>query len=226
MAHYEHGFQPQQDDPGYNDMTKLGIGIYRSEDGGETWKFMNRNFSRPFYYNHVAISPHDDKLTYHYNQNFQFSTDGGRTLQGLPQHRRRPLLARHLARPAQQEPLLHRQRRRRDADARRRPELGRVQEHQRHPVLHASRVDMRDPYYVYGGLQDAGTSGGPSMTRARGIYLNEWFNVQGGDGYHAQVDPTDWRTVYTGRTRAASARKSAVPTSRLRSASTSARGRT
>lgn len=32
-------------------------------------------------------------------------------------------------------------------------------------------VDMRDPYYVCGGLQDAGTSCGPSLTRSRGIYL-------------------------------------------------------
>ena len=73
MAHYEHGFQPRQNEPEYKDMTKLGSGLYRSEDGGESWQYMNRSFSRPFYYNHVAINPLDDKLTYHYNQNFQYS---------------------------------------------------------------------------------------------------------------------------------------------------------
>src|SRR5262249_16062373 len=83
MAHYEHGFQPGQNDAAYKDMTKLGSGIYRSEDGGETWTFMNRYFSRPFYYNDVAISPHDDKLTSPYNQTLQYSTNGGRTLQSF-----------------------------------------------------------------------------------------------------------------------------------------------
>ena len=56
---------------------------------------------------------------------------------------------------------------------------------------------MRDPYCVCGGLQDAGISCGPSMTRATAIYTSDWFNLSGGDGYHAAVDPTDWRTVYT-----------------------------
>lgn len=28
-------------------MTKLGTGIHRSEDGGETWRFMNRYNNRP-----------------------------------------------------------------------------------------------------------------------------------------------------------------------------------
>lgn len=60
-------------------------------------------------------------------------------------------------------------------------------------------VDTRDPYYVCGGLQDAGSSCGPSMTRAAGIYLADWYNLQGGDGTHIQIQPNDWRTVYTNR---------------------------
>jgi photosystem II stability/assembly factor-like uncharacterized protein len=196
MTHYEHGFQPRQNDPAYNDMTKLGSGIYRSEDGGETWKYMNRNFSRPFYYNHVAISPHDDKLTYHPNQNFQMSSDGGRTLRGnsggghcfhaiwLDPHNKNRFYTGSDGGLA----LTH------DGG----------QTYVTFKNINATQyygvaVDMREPYYVYGGLQDAGTSGGPSMTRSRGIYLNEFLNVQGGDGYHAQVDPSDWRTVYTGQ---------------------------
>ena len=118
-------------------MTKIGAGIYRSEDGGETWTFMNRYNRRPFYYNHVAISPFNDKETFHYNISFDRSTDGGKTfIADRPRRRRRwrrrwrrtrrrtapagqrhALLARHLARPAQQEALLDRQRRRPRADA-------------------------------------------------------------------------------------------------------------
>jgi len=56
---------------------------------------------------------------------------------------------------------------------------------------------MREPYYICGGLQDAGSSCGPSATRAQGIYLSDWFNISGGDGYHTQQDPTNYRNIYS-----------------------------
>ncbi|MCX6568161.1 MAG: hypothetical protein NT147_03805, partial [Candidatus Aminicenantes bacterium] len=51
-------------------------------------------------------------------------------------------------------------------------------------------------YYVYGGLQDNGTWGGPSMSREGQILTDFWYNIGGGDGFHTQNDPQDWRTVY------------------------------
>ncbi len=63
--------------------------------------------------------------------------------------------------------------------------------------FYAASADMRDPYYVYGGLQDNGTWGGPSMSREGEILTDFWYNVGGGDGFHTQNDPTDWRTVYS-----------------------------
>jgi photosystem II stability/assembly factor-like uncharacterized protein len=224
MAHYEHSFHPRQNEPDYKDMTKLGSGLYRSEDAGESWQYMNRYYSRPFYYNHVAISPLDDKLTYHYNQNFTISTDGGRTLQSprgggiggggggggiggggggggvggggglggghcwhaiwLDPHNK----SRFYTGSDGGVTLTH------DGG----------QNWVTFKNINATQyymvgVDLRDPYYVCGGLQDAGTSCGPSLARSRGIYLNEWYSVQGGDGYHVQPDPLDWRTVYSGQ---------------------------
>jgi photosystem II stability/assembly factor-like uncharacterized protein len=199
MTHYEHGFQPRRNDPEYNDMTKLGSGIYRSEDGGETWQYVNRYFSRPFYYNHVAINPLDDKLTYHYNQNFQYSSDGGRTLQPF----RGSGSGGHCWHAIWLDP--HNKNRfytGSDGGVTLTHDGG--QSWVTFKNINATQyymlgVDMRDPYYVCGGLQDAGTSCGPSLTRSRGIYLAEWYNVQGGDGYHIQPDPDDWRIVYTGQ---------------------------
>ena len=64
--------------------------------------------------------------------------------------------------------------------------------------FYAIGVDMRKPYYVYGGLQDNGSWGGPSQTRSlqAGITNADWYRVGGGDGFYTQIDPTDYNIVY------------------------------
>ena len=53
-------------------------------------------------------------------------------------------------------------------------------------------VDMREPYYVYGGAQDNGVWGGPSRVRNNGgITREHWFELNAGDGFHVAADPTD-----------------------------------
>src|SRR5436189_5373737 len=57
---------------------------------------------------------------------------------------------------------------------------------------------MRRPYYVYGGLQDNGSWGGPSQTRSNvGITNSDWFRTGGGDGFYAQADPSDPMIIYS-----------------------------
>jgi hypothetical protein len=59
-------------------------------------------------------------------------------------------------------------------------------------------ADMRRPYYVYVGLQDNGSWGGPSSVRGRGGIMNsDWFGIGGGDGFQTAVDPNDYNIVYT-----------------------------
>ena len=59
-------------------------------------------------------------------------------------------------------------------------------------------VDMRDPYYIGGGLQDNGLWVTPSNSREyRGILNMHSTWVAEGDGFHTQIDPEDWRTIYT-----------------------------
>ena len=196
MAYYEHGFQPSRNDPDYNDMTKLGSGIYRSEDGGNSWMFMNRYQNRPFYYSHIWINPFDDKLVYLLTGSFQYSEDEGRTLQRF---RGRGIHSDYHALWL-------------DPTNKNRFYVGTdggaylTHDHGNNYIIfdnfvisqfYMLGVDMRDPYYVYGGLQDNGTWGGPSATRNSAIYTDDWFTISGGDGYHAQVDFTDWRTVYS-----------------------------
>lgn len=196
MAYYEHGFQPTQRDPEFDDLTILGSGMYRSEDGGNSWKLVNRYQNRPFYYSHVWISPHDDQLIYRLTGGFQYSEDGGYNWQrfsggGIHSDYHALWL----------DPL------KRD-----RFYVGNdggcylTHDHGNSFIMfdnfvisqfYMIGVDMRDPYYVYGGLQDNGTWGGPSATRDRAIYTDLWYTISGGDGYHVQIDPTNWRIAYS-----------------------------
>src|SRR6185369_9836358 len=49
------------------------------------------------------------------------------------------------------------------------------------------------------GLQDNGSWGGPSQTRSvqGGITNADWYRVGGGDGFYAQIDPTDYNVIYS-----------------------------
>ena len=196
MAYYEHGFQPDRNDPDYGDMIKLGSGMYRSEDGGESWTFVNRYQNRPFYYSHVWISPHDDKLIYRLTGSFQYSEDGGYNWQRFRGE------GIHSDYHALWLDPLNRNRFYVGTDG----GAYLTHDHGNSFIMfdnfvisqfYMIGVDMRDPYYVYGGLQDNGTWGGPSATRDRAIYTDLWYTISGGDGYHVQVDPTDWRIVYS-----------------------------
>jgi hypothetical protein len=62
---------------------------------------------------------------------------------------------------------------------------------------------MSKPYRVSGGLQDNGSWIGPSLSLFKwgqwmpaGSTNNDWYNVNGSDGYYTVIDPTDPNIVY------------------------------
>jgi photosystem II stability/assembly factor-like uncharacterized protein len=179
--------------PEYADMTKLGTGVYRSEDGGATWQYMNRMNSRPFYYSHIFINPLEDKWVYFLTSVFNFSNDGGKTftqISGL-----HPDFHAMWLDPTDKNRFYVGQ----DGGASITYDHGKTwlfYDNLCVAQFYAVSTDMRDPYYVYGGLQDNGTWGGPSMSREDSILTDFWYNIGGGDGFHTQNDPTDWRTAY------------------------------
>jgi len=198
----EHGFQPQatirqgteqKPNPEYEDMTKLGTGMYRSEDGGATWTFQSRQNSRPFYYSHIYINPLEDKWIYWLATSMSFSADGGKTwsqVGGL-----HPDFHTMWIDPTNKNRFYVGQ----DGGASLTHDHGNTwifYDNLTVAQFYAASFDMRDPYYVYGGLQDNGTWGGPSMHREGQLLTDFWYNIGGGDGFHTQNDPQDWRTVY------------------------------
>ena len=57
--------------------------------------------------------------------------------------------------------------------------------------------DMQSPYHVCAGLQDNNTWCGPSAVRTNsGIHNDDWYVINGGDGFQPLMDPTDARIVY------------------------------
>jgi photosystem II stability/assembly factor-like uncharacterized protein len=183
----------QQPNPDYADMTKLGSGIYRSEDAGESWVFMNRMNVRPFYYSHIYLNPVDDRIVYVAATSLQYSEDKGKTFNSIGGLH--PDFHAMWFDPTNKNRFYAGQ----DGGAALTYDHGKTFVFFDNVCLaqfYAVSTDMRDPYFVYGGLQDNGTWGGPSMSREGSILTDFWFNIGGGDGFHTQNDPTDWRIVY------------------------------
>ena len=202
MAIVEHGFQPQRrneddsENPDYDDMSKLGTGIYRSDDGGESWEYVSRYNNRPFYYSHIWMNPINDAIVYVVAGSAQISVDGGRTFERQMQGISGDFHALWLN-PASPDIFYVGN----DKGAYITYDHGysfMMFDNMDLGQFYAVTADMRDPYWVYGGLQDNGNWGGPSNSRDwNGILNDHWFKFHSGDGFHTTVDPNDWRTVYT-----------------------------
>ena len=170
--------------------------VYRSDDYGASWQKMGTGFSYPWYMGQVRVDPTDPERVYFMGVPLQVSTDGGRTFRSTAtaahsDHHAMwidPTDPNHLIIGCDGGVYISHDRGRTVDFV---PNL---------PVsqYYAIATDMRQPfYYVYGGLQDNSSWGGPSQTRNRqGITNADWIRTTGGDGFYAQIDPVDPNTVY------------------------------
>ena len=54
-------------------------GVWRSDDGGKSWKFMSNNNNRPMYYSKIRVDPSNPDIVYTTGASAYKSVDGGKT---------------------------------------------------------------------------------------------------------------------------------------------------
>ena len=171
-------------------------GVFRSEDKGLTWKKMSSTNPRPMYYSQIRIDPSNDQRIWALGASMYVSDDGGKTFRT---DYVREIHGDHHAmwiNPASSDQMIVGS----DGGIHFSYDRGKTWDFVNTLPLgqfYEIGFDMRKPYYIYGGLQDNGTWGGPSANwYSLGITNDEWIVVGGGDGFYAEVDPQDFNTIY------------------------------
>lgn len=171
-------------------------GVYRSDDHGASWRRTSRTSSIPWFFGQIRVDPNDPERVYHLGVALQLSEDGGRTFRAIARQVHADQHALWID-PSDSDHLVLGN----DGGLYTSHDGGDSWDFATNlPVsqFYAIGVDFREPhYFVYGGLQDNNSWGGPSQTRTRaGITNSDWFRVTGGDGFYAAIDPTNPNIVY------------------------------
>ncbi|MFQ5704197.1 MAG: WD40/YVTN/BNR-like repeat-containing protein [Gemmatimonadales bacterium] len=179
------------------DLSISGPGVYKSTDGGESWTYVLRHNSRPYYHGRIRVDPTDSNNVYVIARDFYHSRDGGQTWKrGSPWNGGGDDHDMWIS-PHDGGIFYNAT----DQGAYLSVDEGKTELAFNNMAIgqyYAIGVDMRDPYWIYGGMQDNGGWAVPSNSRdPRGILNDHATETNGGDGFHMQVDPTDWRTLYT-----------------------------
>jgi photosystem II stability/assembly factor-like uncharacterized protein len=177
-------------------------GTYRSEDAGATWKRMSGTNPRPMYYSHPYIDPTNDQRVWMMGVQPSKSENGGATFEPMPNsptydlglkddHHSLwidPKDPRHLLLGG-------------DGGLHESWDLGYTYARINNFAVgqfYRIAVDDRDPYWIYGGMQDAHSWMGPSATSHwMGILNSDWLQIGFSDGTGHAVDKRGERFVYS-----------------------------
>jgi len=172
-------------------------GVFRSEDGGETWKRMNDLNPRPFYFSTIRVAPDNDKRIHVLGFSLHVSDDGGLSFREDLFEKVHPDLHAMRIDPRNPKRIMLGT----DGGPYQSYDGGATWDHlNRFAAGQFYRVnyDMSTPYRVCGGLQDNLNWVGPSRTYTKeGIVHHDWTNLGGGDGFYCVFDQDEPYLVYT-----------------------------
>ncbi len=176
--------------------------LYKSEDGGFTWKMVNDDMNeignRPFYYAEIYVDPENENRLYSVFTYINVSEDGGKSFEELmpaygvdngvhPDHHA------WWIHPSDGSFMM-------DGNdgglniTHDRGETWRFIGNLPVAQFYHIAVDNEFPYNVYGGMQDNGSWRGPAYVwKDQGIRNSYWQEISFGDGFDVVPDPDDSR---------------------------------
>jgi len=192
-------FAPSDPDRAYAYVESKSNAIYRSDDGGFTWKKISKTGEnniggRPFYYADIYVDPKNENRIYSIATNVTVSEDGGKTWGSFVTSRK--VHTDHHAwwiHPEDPSFILDGH----DGGLTYTRDRGKnwhfVESLPLTQFYHV-RVDNDIPYNIYGGAQDNGSWRGPSYSWFKGGIRNfYWQRLSVGDGFDMAPDPLDNR---------------------------------
>ncbi len=170
-------------------------GVYRSDDGGESWIRVNSLNPRPMYFSCLRVDPSDENKVYVMGVSQHASNDGGATFNdtfGRGVHADGHALwisktnGRHMITGG-------------DGGIYQTYDAGANWDHLNHVAIgQFYHVDISPalPYKVAGGLQDNGSWATPGISMTGGAINEDVISIGGGDGYTCRFDPFDPDIIY------------------------------
>jgi len=175
-------------------------GLYRSDDGGESWTLASGHHflrQRPWYYSTITIDPKNPDIVYCPQVRLVKSIDGGKTFATVKGTHHEWDHHDLWIDPRDPKRMI-------DANDGGVDVTVNGGETWYAPPLPIAQfyhiaVDNRVPYHVSGTMQDLGTASGPSNSLSTaGLDLSDWHTVGGGETGFTAPDPNDPNVVYGG----------------------------
>lgn len=173
----------------YADMTGNCIGVYKTVNNGNSWYQVDGGTASGVYgtqgwwYGHIKVDPIDTSIAYAVGFDLYKTTNGGRNwtnITSVQTHVDHHALYIH---PQNNNLVLNGN----DGGLYLSYDAGTsFTANAKIPNMqfYTTEIDYQNPTTIYGGAQDNGTNGTNNS-------LNNWFSINGGDGFYCLVDPTN-----------------------------------